>query len=50
MKAEVTAVTPAQFVAWIKHQKAVIAAANALQAKARAAQQNKPGAAAVEVP
>jgi len=49
MKAEVTAVPPKQFIAWIHHQQAEIAAANAAQAKARAAQQNKTGSAAVEV-
>jgi len=50
MKAEVTAVPPAQFVAWIDNQRKQIAAANAAQAQARAAQQNKTGSAAVEVP
>jgi cytochrome c oxidase subunit 2 len=50
MKAEVTAVPPDQFVAWIHNQQRQIAAANAAQAKARAAQQNKTGSAAVEVP
>ncbi len=50
MKAEVTALPPDQFIAWIKHQKDAIAAANAQQAKARAAQQHKVGSAAVQVP
>ncbi len=49
MKAEVTAVSPKAFIAWIHHQQAQIAAANAAQQKARAAQQNKSGSAAVEV-
>jgi cytochrome c oxidase subunit II len=50
MKAEVTAVSPARFVAWIDNQRKQIAAANADQQKARAAQQHKTGSAAVEVP
>ena len=49
MQAEVTAVPPAQFVAWIHTREQQIAAANAAQEKARAAEQHKTGSAAVEV-
>jgi cytochrome c oxidase subunit 2 len=50
MKAEVTALPPNQFLAWIAHQKQAIATANAKQAQARAALQNQTGAAAVGGP
>jgi cytochrome c oxidase subunit 2 len=50
MKAVVTALPPAQFIAWIHHQTAAIVAANAAQQTARNNQQNKTGAAAVQVP
>jgi cytochrome c oxidase subunit 2 len=50
MKAVVTALPPAQFLAWIHHQTAAITAANAAQARARAQQGNKTGSAAVQVP
>jgi cytochrome c oxidase subunit 2 len=50
MKAEVTAVTPARFAAWIDSQRKQIAAANAAQQKARALQQNKTGSNAVTIP
>jgi cytochrome c oxidase subunit 2 len=50
MKAVVTALPPVQFIAWIHHQTAAIAAANSQQAQARAHQQSKTGAAAVQVP
>jgi cytochrome c oxidase subunit 2 len=50
MKAEVTALPPKQFLAWIAHQKQAIASANATQAKARSALQNQTGAAAVGGP
>jgi cytochrome c oxidase subunit 2 len=50
MKGVVTALPPSQFVAWIHSQTRDIVAANSAQAKARAQQQNKTGAAAVQVP
>ena len=49
MKAEVTAVPPAQFLSWLHSREQAIAAANAAQQGARAKQQNQTGAAAVEV-
>jgi cytochrome c oxidase subunit II len=49
MKAEITAVTPTQFKAWIKHQQYEIAQANADQQKARAAAQNEQLPSGVEV-
>jgi len=49
MKAEVTALPPAQWTAWIGNLEQQIAAANAAQKSARAKQQNQSGAAAVEV-
>ena len=50
MKAEVTAVPPAQFVAWIDNQRKQIAAANTAQQKARALQQKQTGSNAVTIP
>jgi cytochrome c oxidase subunit 2 len=49
MIADIVAVPPAQFQAWIKQQKREILSANQAQAIARARQQDKTGASAVEV-
>jgi cytochrome c oxidase subunit II len=50
MKAEVTAIPPAQFVTWIDNQRKQIEAANAAQKKARAQQQNDSGSGTVTIP